>query len=357
MNDYNDPHNIMGMASILADDEEGIDIDKIEKSITQGINFNKTVETPIDLAKEFGRDVEQLSRQFGVTDTGNAPILEDDEDITNLLNWQHNEKERRPSQYQSGEKSSGSSRGLYTVDENDGDDEDEEDEDEQIKPDPYTSHEQTGIHHSWSAKRPDDKQLNRMTNEERKQTHINDVLGTMDGNENDETFIEQEDEEDEMARVMEQIDLLRTNLESEGVVLSRIPEVDSSTSRKEAKGVLKILQIKNDRLRYCDMFEEAVLACAYGLESVFDGKKEIFGTKIDLVGYPETVKVKLRRMRYDTSSFVSGVVKGYSIGHGWRIIFELLPSLFLYSRDRRLRTSDNLVSDNDYKSAINNLNN
>ena len=137
--------------------------------------------------------------------------------------------------------------------------------------------------------------------------------------------------------------------------MDRIPDIDADSSRKEAKGVLKILQIKNDRLRYCDMFEEGILACAYGLESVFDGKKEWFGTKIDLVGYSDTVKVKLRRMRYDTSSFVSGVMQGYAIGHGWRIIFELLPSLFLYSRDRRLRTNDNLVSDASYKDAIRDL--
>ena len=207
-------------------------------------------------------------------------------------------------------------------------------------------------HPSWRESRSN----NRMTEEERNQSHIDEVIGKLPvANDEDDKLIRLEEEEDEMARLLEQIDLLMTNLKAEGIDLERIPTVDNNSSKKEARSVLKILQIKNDRLRYCDMFEEAILAGAYGLESIFDGKKEWFGTKIDLVGWPETVKVKLRRMRYDTSSFVSDVMKGYNIGHGWRIIFELLPSLFLYSRDRRLRTSDNLMSDESYKNAIRDL--
>lgn len=354
MSDYNDVNNIIGMTDILIDDDEDIDIDSIEKSITQGIQMSKNEKDPIDFANEFSRDVELLNKQFGVTNNiniANEPNLEDNDEIDKLLNWSFDDKA-------SNEKPNNSSY-VMEEDNNDNDDDDNNDDSNnsyQIRPDPITSS-RTNYSGSWSSDRPRDSQLSRMTNEERKQTHINDVLGNMNDSDNDNVFIEQEDEEDELARILEQIDLLRTNLEAEGVNLDRIPEVDANTPKKEIKGVLKILQIKNDRLRYCDMFEEGILACAYGLESIFDGKREIFGSKIDLVGYSDTVKVKLRRMRYDTSSFVSGVVKGYSIGHGWRIVFELLPSLFLYSRDRRNRTSDNLANDSVYKAAINDLNN
>jgi hypothetical protein len=148
---------------------------------------------------------------------------------------------------------------------------------------------------------------------------------------------------------------LRGNLESEGVDLSRIPDISSTSSKKEAKSVLRILQIKNDRLRYCDFFEEGILAVAYGLESVFNGKREILGTKIDLTGYYDTVKVKLRRMRYDTSNFVSSIMQGYNISSGWRIALELIPSLFLYSRDRKIKAKDNLISDDSYKKAMQDL--
>lgn len=203
----------------------------------------------------------------------------------------------------------------------------------------------------WSPSNPEDTQLEAMTIEDKKQRHINKVLGNMERVDDDSTFINQEEEDDEVARNLEQIDLLKTNLINEGIDLSRVQDVNHNSPRKEIKSVLRILQIKNDRLRYCDMFEEIILSMAYGMESIFDGKNEYFGSKIDLVGWPESVKVKLHRMRYNTSSFVGDIMKGYNVGHGWRILLELLPSLLLYSRDR-VKNNDNLISDNKYRDAL-----
>lgn len=211
---------------------------------------------------------------------------------------------------------------------------------------------------NWNSEThiPKDKQFKNMTLEQMKQNHVNNVLSGMNDVNDDAQFIDDEADEVEMLQLIEHIDMIRTTLMNEGVDVSRVPEVTINSSKKEAKNVLKILQIKNDRLRYCDVFEEGILGIAYGLESMFDGKKEWFGSKIDLVGWPETVKIKIRRMRYDTSSFVSSVMQGYQVSHGWRIILELLPSIFLYSRDRRIKTNDTLASDADYKNALAKLN-
>ena len=232
---------------------------------------------------------------------------------------------------------------------------DDEDDDEDEDTSYYPSSNSRPSNDAWSANNPRDEQLNRMTNEERKQDHVNKVLNGMDKTNDDAKFVQQEDEEDEMADIMERIDMLRTSLETEGIDLSKIPEVNTGTSKKEAKAVLRILTIKNDRQRYCDFFEEGILAAAYALEGVFNGKSEILGSRIDLTGYSDTVKVKLRRMRYDTSHFVSSIMQGYNIGSGWRIALELVPSLFLYSRDRKLTANDNLISDSDYKKAVQDL--
>jgi len=202
-----------------------------------------------------------------------------------------------------------------------------------------------------------DNQLKNMTIEQKKQNHITKVLRNVKSVDDDARFIHADEEEDELVRICEQIDLLKTTLESEGIDLSRIPDIGNIPKKKDAMHVLKILQIKNDNLRYCSFFEEGVLSVSYGLENIFNGQNEWFGSKIDLVGWPETVKIKIRRMRYDTSSFVSSVMKDYQISHGWRILFELLPSLFLYSRDRRLKNGDTLVQDNEYKNAVNDMSN
>lgn len=347
-NNIHDPQNIKGMIDILKDDDEVLDIDRIEKSIIEGPSFQRD-DKQVDFAREYNRELEQLSKQllnpsekYSVSDDINFMSHKKSQaainDFDNILNSTTISSQLPPPKSK-----------LPVVDDTNEDDEDADNTDWNATSSDTLQTSQ------WSASKPNDAYLSKMTNEERKQSHINKVLGTMDKSDDDAKFLQQEEEEDEMARIMEHADLLRTNLENQGVDLSRIPDVNANTTKKEAKAILRILQLKNDRLRYCDMFEEGILAMAYGLESMFDGKKEIFGSRIDLTGWSESVKVKLHRMRYDTSSFVSDVMKGYNISHGWRILFELLPSLFLYSRDRRLKSGDNIISDERYKEAIRNI--
>lgn len=365
MGSLDDPQNIIGMGAIFVDEnDDGINIEEIEQSIIMGVDSIQKKDDEVDFVEQYESELKAL------TDT-TTPAAEDD-----LLNWSPPGITSAETQHVSN-----TTEDLPTINETSSIDHSAGTYDTNNYSAPpitsssgynnfnsgsssssgnssggYVNETHSRPAEPWSASNPDDSQLNYMTNEERKQSHINSVLGNMDDITDDMKFIKEEEAEDEMARIFEQIDLLKTNLEAEGVNLDRIPNVDPNTSRKEARSILRILQIKNDRLRYCDMFEECILAGAYGLESMFDGKKEWFGAKIDLVGWPETVKVKLRRMRYDTSSFVSNIMTGYSVSHGWRIMFELLPSLFLYSRDRRLRTHDTLISDNAYHDALQNLN-
>jgi hypothetical protein len=299
-NNLNQSINISGITNIIADDDLDLDLQDIENSLINGIQTKKKV-APEDTSKGFDDYINKLSNDFKLPD----------------------EKTEQ-------------------VDSKRTDDDEEEDDNAEGEDSPLNT---------WSPSNPEDSQLSSMTNEDRKQRHINKVLGNMDRVDDDSGFVNQEEEDDEVARNLEQIDLLRTNLMNEGIDLERVPEVQHSSSRKEIKAVLRILQIKNDRLRYCDMFEEVILSMAYGLEGVFDGKKEYFGSKIDLVGWPQSVKVKLHRMRYNTSSFVGDIMKGYNVGHGWRILLELLPSLFLYSRNRVQNTND-LISDDKFHDTL-----
>jgi hypothetical protein len=363
------PKNVVGMAELLADDDDGdIDIDAIERSITSGVTTQIKEERPVDMAKEYSKEIEDLGRKFNLKSSkpsriastlavGDEDIVEDTRGIDDLLNWgPYSQPSQKSSQKpaQSSVQSSVPEKGSFMTVEDVPDEEDaEESEKPAISSDYYPSQSSRPV---WSASEPKDEQLNRMTNEERKQTHVDRVLSSMEKTTDDADFVQQEDEEDEMAKILEQIDLLKSNLSTEGVDISRIPDVTSNTSKKEARSILKILQIKNDRLRYCDFFEEGILAVAYGLEGFFNGNREVFGSKIDLTGYSDTVKVKLRRMRYDTSNFISGVMQGYNISSGWRIVLELIPSLFLYSRDRRLKAGDTLISDDAYKRAMQNIN-
>ena len=347
MENINDPYSIKGMADIYANDDEELDIDDLEKSIINGMEFKKKDTNTVDITKEYDRELESLAKQFNLSNDTDFDL---DATVNNRRDKSQPKLDWGPYSNPQSNLSTQSNPQLNNLND------DTESSSAGSSSDGSCSDDDDNTDSRWSTSKPSDPYLSKMTNEERRQQHINKVMGKMDKNDDDSSFVQQEEEEDEMARMMEQIDLLRTNLESEGVDLTRIQEVNTNTNKRETRAILRMLQIKNDRLRYCDMFEEGILAVAYALEGVFDGKKEYFGTKVDLVGWPDTVKVKLRRMRNNTSSFVGDIMKGYNIGHGWRILLELLPSLFLYSRDRRLKTRDNLISDDQYKEAMIKLN-
>ena len=92
------------------------------------------------------------------------------------------------------------------------------------------------------------------------------------------------------------------------------------------------------------------------MEYLCDGDKEWFGRKPDLTGWSSTVSVKLRRMRYETSTLVQDTLQNYPMSSLQRLLLELLPSMFLYSRDKKLQAHDNFVMDKEYKNAIRELN-
>ena len=70
--------------------------------------------------------------------------------------------------------------------------------------------------------------------------------------------------------------------------------------------------LKSNRNRYSGLGEEFILAIAGGLEILCDGKREFLGVKPNLVGYSDVVKVKLRRVKNDTSQIVSNVCLLYT---------------------------------------------
>lgn len=258
----------------------------------------------------------------------------------------------------------GSALGVTLNDESDeGDDGDESDEsgdeidEEEVIPyrhssnvDRYSSGDVNNMFDQVSTYKPkSNSYMERVTEEQKKQRILKHVLH---GVEDQKFSVEKEKEEDDKAILLEQIDMLITNLKDEGIDVSRVPEVGNNSSIEDIENVHKILRLKNDRNRYCSFAEECILAGSHTLEWLFDGKKTYMGRRPDLRGWSATVNIKLRRMRYDTSTFVSEVMQDYNLGHGTRIMFELLPSLFLYSKMKKSQYSDNLITSDEMNSAI-----
>jgi hypothetical protein len=112
--------------------------------------------------------------------------------------------------------------------------------------------------------------------------------------------------------------------------------------------------MRNDRRRYNTIAEDLIMAGAHGLEWAFDGKKTYFGFVPNLVGWHNTVAVRLRQMKYDTSAIVSDIVRDYNMGSATRVALEIIPSAFLYSKMRTGQSTD-IISQADVDRAQANI--
>lgn len=147
--------------------------------------------------------------------------------------------------------------------------------------------------------------------------------------------VEREHEEETKTMILEDIDTLLQELEDDDVDVSNIPQVDQDSPLADVKNVQKILRMKYDRRRYTSLGTEFILAGVHGLEYLFDGKRKWGPYQPDLTNWHNTVRTKLRRMRYETSMIVSDVMHQYNVGPVSRLMIELVPSAFLHSRMRK----------------------
>lgn len=184
---------------------------------------------------------------------------------------------------------------------------------------------------------PPRPRLDNLTEEQERRRHINAVIGGMRHETRTSFGVEHERVQDLKASKLEQIGQLRMTLEEEGVDCSGVGAPTIAAPVEEIDSVLAVLKLKNDRNRYSSLAEEVILGFAEGVETVFDGTREVpvVGWKPDYTGYHNTVNVKLHRMRFETSQVVGGIIEKHNIGPTARIIMELLPSFFLYPRQQK----------------------
>lgn len=309
-NTFNEPKNVAGIAGLInVDGDDTIDVSSLEKDIISGAEI--VDEKNFDPAAAFKEEMDKIQSSINKNLMSGEEVHEIDVPI--------------------GEESISTDTGYS-----------------------YPMEEKKEGSQRWSSFNPTDPQLNTMTTEQKKQTHIQHVMEDIDTIEMEE--IDKEREEDDKANLLEQISTLRSTLEDDGVDIKRIEEVDHESSMDQIKLIYKALRLKNDGNRYRSFAEELILAGAHGMEYLFDGEKIWFGKKPDLVGWSDTVKVKLRRMRYETTTFVKEIMQEYNISPGFRIALELIPSMFLYTRSRKITHNDSIVSDNQFKDAVSKLN-
>jgi hypothetical protein len=196
---------------------------------------------------------------------------------------------------------------------------------------------------------------NRFTTNNNYNNKLNDILNN-DSYIKDEQINKAFQEEEKKIILLEKIDILREDLSRDGINLRKIKDVDFNSSLDEIDQTYRILLIKNNRDRYREIAEECILSVSNGLERIFDGNNEYFGVQPDLSGYSDTVKIKLRRLRYETSTIASNIMEKYELSPITRICVELIPSMIIYSTLRKRNKNLNYNNTN-MEDTINNIRN
>lgn len=305
-----DPKNIAGISALLADNEDEMEsLTQLEREIIDGAPADDADQ---NIAAEFERDMARLTQNFQLPAERAAtpPAQTPKAQQPSLQRW----STRSPAPASTARSPASASA-----------------------PAPAR----------W---RSQDPHLQRVTVEEQKQEHIQKVLDNFD--EEPEFDLDKERDENEKMMLLEQIDMLRSTLEDDGVDCSAMPVPTSQSTLREMRDLYQILHLKNDRSRCYSLANEVILAGAKGMETIFNGENTIFGFTPDLTNWSDTVKIKLRRMRYETSTLVQSIMQGYQIGPGWRLLLEIVPSLFIYSRNRRKLPQNRSVAD-DYNFQLN----
>lgn len=201
-----------------------------------------------------------------------------------------------------------------------------------------------------------------MTEEQRRRNVIHDVLGvTETGRRFD---LSQERDIDTKTSKLERIEMLRLMLEDDGIDCKNIKKLDINSSMVEIDSTLNLLKMRNDHSRFSTIAEEVIQTMAQGIETVLNGQNRIpiINMTPDYTGLSATMQVKMHRLRDETSAVVEDVVRSAGLGPKARLMFELIPTLFLYpinnarqKNKRSLQRSRSAIRSSDERDKLMNM--
>lgn len=374
MGSVNEPRNVIGLSHLMVDENPEIDITELEKNIINGAKDLQAEE--IDLAAQYKTEMQNLTQKFGISLTDDNvsnsidaekninPIFKENNEYESVINESYNaapdnkifdeyyKPSRTPSFSNYGQNNTSGFADYSRDNENDLTD--------------YkfssTHFDQNDKHFSDFRQNNDykDKYLNNMTQEQEKRSHLKQVFNNISNRdkihmENYDLMGDREYEDKQM--LLAEIDELREDLMQISVDISRVEEVDNNSSIEDIRKVHRKLVYKTNSNSYSSFADELFIIAAQAAEYAFDGEKDWFGHKPDLTGWTNTVRGKLRRMKYAKTRIVRRIIDEYKIPEWLQIGIEIVPTAFTHSRHRKSAVKDSVVNNSVYQDAIHNLNN
>lgn len=190
-----------------------------------------------------------------------------------------------------------------------------------------------------------------ITEEQTEQNYINKLISSRWGDDTSDGDLYDNRLDEYKVTLLEEISDFISDLKT-SIDLSTVPNVSYSSPIKEIERVHLILKKKYDRVRFSNIGNDYITFILLGAEFVFNGEREFLGYKPCLKGVHKKIKVKLRRIRYETANVVSRILNDNHLGSISKIMIEILPTLFIHNSlyqetDSQYRLDEQLSSAQD----------
>lgn len=222
---------------------------------------------------------------------------------------------------------------------------------------------QNHIQHAFRGmdqKPPEDREFSnytqRRTAEEQNKAVIDNALS---GIRKEAFSLQKVKDEERKYRLISNIDQILTALKSYKVDVKDVKVPTQQDNLEDIETLYKSLLYKFDAIRYTETGMNVMTLLVYGLEWVFDGKKQYFGVKPNLNGWHSTASVKMQRVSFPISQKVSAIMNDYDYDDWSRIALELIPSAFIHMKNKSEEsangTADDTVTQTEVQDALNDL--
>lgn len=198
---------------------------------------------------------------------------------------------------------------------------------------------------------------------------LDSVIGNLRHDIEPERVIETVDTFEKKRRGLEDIEALKSTLREDGIDDSTYCTPTVRSSLQDIETTKDILWERSSRSRFSTIGNEIMVLAAGMIGTVFNGERKIPVLGIlDYRDYDQTVRCKLRKMRFDTANAVSTVISSNKMGVWTRLALELFPSFIAYPRVKKhndsikgldakeIQQSLLTISEEENKKLFNNIN-
>lgn len=180
------------------------------------------------------------------------------------------------------------------------------------------------------------------------QDHINNVLNDMNGISSGGIIDNIKRDNWRVSTITNIRTLKKSIAEEQGEEhIKLVPDVNFETDDKILKNVYDSLHYINERHSKLTIANTVVDFVGTALGDIFNGEREIMGISPDLTGINEVFLRKISKLEFQTTEVVDSIMQTYGITSGWKIMFELIISIFAQHKMNVLTKAASVPTNNE----------